>query len=1726
MHKVTNSFDQYREGGWVHYSKLPQLTINPQQFHQDPAGYYLFPESFQTEGAWHRYPYRLHVKLNPNAHVLDIGTLTYPDIKNLIEKIGFQDLLNDEYLNPNRTDHENRDRFWDIVRMRFMGEPGKFNKTFRRLGYDAIFDDDQVIHNAETQLLVLNPRVVTVEQVEEQKASAFEEIEKVMDVLAKKFGQVGEVKVEKPRPKKDWGANILTGYVEIRDGDRYVSFTIKPWFVHPDEKVPESIQVSIRDSKQTGDRSYGETLKFRNFDDELYKLTDSKRDVVQRIQEVFGKAATSSIVPIVQPDMILPDWGFPYSTLEQTGPMIRYDAQPMYGDPETYLQAPSVELSCFLRDFTPILAANAGKPLVETDEDGIHVTIEGKGEASGQILTDYEWWFVDSEQLTPEEAETELPYYQIALLEHVEVQPEYRREGVGGELVRAFIKAAKKYKADAVFLNASPMGHENRSTIGQLVSFYKSLGFKTFKNYGDNQTMYMELKSQKKAAAIETESRLVQRHNKHTDREEWALISKNGDRVLRWFGTRKPSEERVQQEERRVQYFKHHGSVTAKTINLDPEKTFRAWYKMYDQDEGLKIALNMDPYGDEQAPKEEARRWFNMRLKRVKRQLDKASYQDGVIAYRCMLVTDTWKEAVRQGKLRAAGGHWTIDRELAPYLCGGHGGKLNKDRNAILEAYIPFSEFDVLDAFNPGWSEQWEEFEITPTDHVFMKTIWNGDFSEKIYEYPEPTKVSVFAPSFTANVITAGQNGNWKEAGFKLTHTADNKSNSGPVDPKNQNFMVLMVDSQGNEIGSVQVWRSGKNKIYSNGTYVEPEHRRKGIASAMYRYAEKISGKKFVPSESVTKDPESMSGDARRLWKDSERSFGSANRALAKATIPEDSELMEFYNMADAEAWRDEIREEHESDWNRMSEAERKAEIPNVISHTGWRNLPLDPKTPEEWDEIKSGWLMMQESWAMDNNNNTSETFFENAKIVMKPTLVRFTDFPDGVFDNGHEPSGLGLTVHEGTDGDGDLAFAFNIKELKTRNDWKSAQSKYGKHIFKFKVPYAVEADHISDYERQTVFDINTVTDVKEVSLPEASPKERIDEWVEKISRMQVEEYNEEVRKADANKRTPKRVLKALDDRYKQLKKFERDMKKFRKKSASSAGLVEAAMPNIPLKKLLDMIPWQESFYDLYPGFSKEAKDPEDMGYQEYKFDDKDSAMQEAREMIEMFQMMPDPIPIYRVIHAKSEGRIKTDCPGSSWSWEKQSAISFALNHGLPKPLVLMSAEVRKKDVDWASTVRLYYVYSGGGIGESENEIRVPNDCRDIKNLKWEWLDKKKNKRATAKSEPIDMFIGSAGQYYYAYENLMDEKSDSLWEEQQQFNEEEGVEETREEWARAQEEFHQTSGDPSMTFDAAERVPSDQWLIHFTDADPYAILENGFHGRDVNTIGFTTYYKAGTNEGNLALAYRPEDIPVRYGRHLGFGKYGKNAVIFKAKDAARAYHHGDEEHQTVFDVRGVKSMYPVFGDSDSLTLYNPKKQQPIARVDRSPEGLEQIIERLNKKNLKPDESVAESMTIAAPKKKKKSNIDFTSYGEGEEIPEEFVKLIPKTDALHDYINSDDKPIMLKLTVTLDGKPAGVGTLEDPSIHGLGLGDTTIIQVFVSPKARGAGIGTKLMDLLQEAKDTTHWAGYTHHSPGFKHLAEQYGVRDMDDVSMYDEDDPKWQDDGSYDDSYEDDEEVA
>jgi hypothetical protein len=106
------------------------------------------------------------------------------------------------------------------------------------------------------------------------------------------------------------------------------------------------------------------------------------------------------------------------------------------------------------------------------------------------------------------------------------------------------------------------------------------------------------------------ESRLVKkkrttRGKGKKDRMEWALVSKtNPKKILRWFGTRKPSKKRVADEERRVRSFASDDLIAKKLIVLANELDDRGFVKEADAIDGLILKTSHDFEDDEEEEKE------------------------------------------------------------------------------------------------------------------------------------------------------------------------------------------------------------------------------------------------------------------------------------------------------------------------------------------------------------------------------------------------------------------------------------------------------------------------------------------------------------------------------------------------------------------------------------------------------------------------------------------------------------------------------------------------------------------------------------------------------------------------------------------------------------------------------------------------------------------------------------------------------------------------------------------------------------------------------------------------------------------------------------------------------------------------------------------------------------------------------------------------------------------
>ena len=202
--KILADFAEWNTGTWVHYSNLSMVKISPKQFHQDPAGIYLFPEKFKTIGNWKTYRYKHLLQLSPGIKILDLAHMDSKACLDLLEKMGIpaSDVYTDYIKNPSKSNSA-PDQMWAWMVLQFLGAPAKFNAALRKAGYDAVFDDTKSIHSAEVQLLVLDPTKVKLVKTIDRKKSGFDVMVKALSVLKEICEKYGEVKATEPKKTMD-----------------------------------------------------------------------------------------------------------------------------------------------------------------------------------------------------------------------------------------------------------------------------------------------------------------------------------------------------------------------------------------------------------------------------------------------------------------------------------------------------------------------------------------------------------------------------------------------------------------------------------------------------------------------------------------------------------------------------------------------------------------------------------------------------------------------------------------------------------------------------------------------------------------------------------------------------------------------------------------------------------------------------------------------------------------------------------------------------------------------------------------------------------------------------------------------------------------------------------------------------------------------------------------------------------------------------------------------------------------------------------------------------------------------------------------------------------------------------------------------------------------------------------------------------------------------------------
>lgn len=199
------------EKEYVHYSDIPYLSFNPRQIHSDPTGIYFFPKNFKPVSTWKLKPYKFIVNIDDNAKILDFSKVS----KEELEKIAEKGNISKEKLDIRIIYGRLQEKFAGS-RAGVRQGAASFNKFFRDLGYDALFDDKKIIFFNEVQLVVLNPKILKNVRMERQKFGIYESFKKAisdLEEMGKKY--TSDVKTGIIRKKKNNFNKTTEVYCEI-----------------------------------------------------------------------------------------------------------------------------------------------------------------------------------------------------------------------------------------------------------------------------------------------------------------------------------------------------------------------------------------------------------------------------------------------------------------------------------------------------------------------------------------------------------------------------------------------------------------------------------------------------------------------------------------------------------------------------------------------------------------------------------------------------------------------------------------------------------------------------------------------------------------------------------------------------------------------------------------------------------------------------------------------------------------------------------------------------------------------------------------------------------------------------------------------------------------------------------------------------------------------------------------------------------------------------------------------------------------------------------------------------------------------------------------------------------------------------------------------------------------------------------------------------------------------
>lgn len=213
--KINELLQEYLEdwnnGKWVHYTDFNMLKFNPNPAHQDPVAIYFFPETFKSAVSyWKNKKNKFVITLKSSAHILDYGNITDRQLNDMLVATNAKEKFEAYITKYPPTDSAKKGKMaWEMMKNSMVlsanaGGKAQWNTIIRNLGWDAIFDDTGAIHNAEVQLMVLDPTIIASITQENNSVKGFEAMKNLIDhKLVPLFSQYGEVTVDAPKSERE-----------------------------------------------------------------------------------------------------------------------------------------------------------------------------------------------------------------------------------------------------------------------------------------------------------------------------------------------------------------------------------------------------------------------------------------------------------------------------------------------------------------------------------------------------------------------------------------------------------------------------------------------------------------------------------------------------------------------------------------------------------------------------------------------------------------------------------------------------------------------------------------------------------------------------------------------------------------------------------------------------------------------------------------------------------------------------------------------------------------------------------------------------------------------------------------------------------------------------------------------------------------------------------------------------------------------------------------------------------------------------------------------------------------------------------------------------------------------------------------------------------------------------------------------------------------------------------